>query len=53
MQSLEALLNCPKHPNRLHYEYLPVSTTYEEELKKEAHELLTAHVNKKVKSTVN
>ena len=35
MQKLDDLLNVPNEPQKRYYEYLPVSTSYKEELKKE------------------
>lgn len=37
---LERLLNCPKHPERANYIFLPVSTSYEQELERLSHQLL-------------
>jgi hypothetical protein len=33
-------LNCPSHPERKNYRFLPVSTSYEQELARTAEEIL-------------
>jgi hypothetical protein len=37
---LERLLNCPSHPDRKNYAYLPVSTSYEQELVRLSEQIL-------------
>ena len=44
---LEQLLDCPKHPEHKNYEYLPVSTSYQQELVRISENLSTEGKKKK------
>ena len=46
---LEQLLNCPTHPEHKNYQYLPVSTSYEQELKTLSEKMVVQSKKKQIK----